>query len=157
VLFDSRDVCTKAFRIELTSHSNLNDADTGGGIYVKGSTCPYRDSELFSANGPVAAPSGQDLENWRSRGQPMTRDPKDGLYHYYVYLPAKPYKDGPRCDSCDSFPMPQQLDDLRKSRQPVCFRILTSSSGDRKIFVPPVQSATIEVAAKTLASAAVAR
>lgn len=80
-----------------------------------------------------------------------------GLYHYYVYLPAKPYKDGSRCDSCDFFPMPEQLSDLRTSRQSVCFRILTSSSADRKIFIPPVQSETIEVPANALANATAVR
>jgi hypothetical protein len=133
-------------RIELSSETNLNAMDTGAGLYVHADFCPRPGLDRMIAFGPLASDQGP-VENWR-RAQALTQDPRDGRYHYFIYLvPSSP----PRrrfTNSSDVLPGY----DLRVARRDLCLRLYVPGYN-----IIPSRSNVVRIRAATLRGALGAR
>lgn len=130
------------FRIELSSRSNLNLAETGAGLYTDADFCPLRDPHRMIAFGPVAA-DGKPVESWARKGA-LAPDPRDGRYHYFVYVvPSSPARK-PYSNSTDIIP----AYDLRSGGRDLCLRFFVPGYN-----IVPSRSATVRVSAGLIATA----
>jgi hypothetical protein len=103
-------------QVELSSDFNLNEANTGPGLYTDADFCPLRNSNRLIAFEPIAADQ-HAVEGWR-RGRQLTRDRRDGRYHYFVYVvPTSPARKLFN-NSEDQIP----AYDLRQQRRSICVR-----------------------------------
>jgi hypothetical protein len=101
-------------RIELSSSFDLSGVNTGPGLYTDADFCPLRNSHRLIAFGPIS--NDETYVDGRSRR--LEPDPRDGRYHYLVYVvPSSP----PRKLYTNS---KQQIPgyDLRKQKQEICLR-----------------------------------
>ncbi len=129
-------------RVELSSRTSLYAAQTGAGLYTDADFCPLRNRIRLIAFGPVASDENA-VEDWKRKG-PLTPDPRDNRYHYYVYLgPSSP----PRkllANWEDTIP----AYDLRGQDRDVCLRFFIPGYN-----VIPSQSDVVRVSGETIASA----
>ncbi|HEX8214808.1 MAG TPA: hypothetical protein VF582_04975 [Allosphingosinicella sp.] len=129
-------------RVELTSQTNLNAADTGPGLYTHAGLCPLRDPDRIAAFGPVASDGGA-VESWR-RETPLMPYQDDRLYHYFVYIVPQ-------------FPMTERTGepgnlipdyDLTRNQRDVCLRFSVPGYN-----ITPSHSGVTKIPARTLAAA----
>lgn len=103
-------------RVELSSQTNLNDGDTGAGLYVDADFCPLRDPYRIIAFGPLAM-DGRAVEDWK-RTEKFTRDSRDGRFHYYVYVVPQSPRRKLIANSTDVI----QSYDLKSQSRSICLR-----------------------------------
>lgn len=104
-------------RVAVSSSFNLSKADTGAGLYTDADFCPLNNAQIVAFE--PRASDGGFVDGWR-RKSALTADPRDGLFHYYVYIAqAAP----PRRIVTNPTEMYAAYD-LKTGNRPVCFRFM---------------------------------
>jgi hypothetical protein len=129
-------------RIELSSEANLNTANTGPGLYTDADFCPLRDSNHLIAFEPIGTDerSVQDYAGVRK----LVSDPRDGRFHYFVYVVPSSARRKPYTNSSENIP----AYDLRRQKQDICLRFFVPGYN-----VITSRSDTIRIPAQVLARA----
>lgn len=129
-------------RVELSSRTSLYAAHTGPGLYTDADFCPLRNRSRLIAFEPVAS-DGEAVEDWKRKGA-LTPDPRDKLYHYFVYLVSSAPPRKLFTNSEDTIP----AYDLRDLKHDVCLRFFIPGYN-----IIPSRSDVVQIPADRLGAA----
>jgi len=124
-------------RVELESSANINEFDTGSGLYADAGDCPIQKHGSVVAFGPFDL-SGEEVGAGHSPSQ--LEPANDGFFHYLVYLVT--------AVTAQTGPNGFTPYDLSRERKDMCLRLYSPG-----YHITPSRSHTVRIPAAEIARA----